>query len=102
MSHSDKDDTIADNILHSNDNVNYMKVTEYIWNENIDKNGIIDIMNNINMPIVVRGLFKDTNAYKKWNLENISDIFGLVPLKVDVEEETAKNIHKWEMKINQG
>lgn len=95
MSHLVKDDT-TDAILHSNDNVNYMKVTEYIWNENIDKNGIIDIMKNINTPIVIRGLFKDTEACKNWNLENISDIFGLVPLKVDVEEETVQNIHKWE------
>ena len=95
MSDSHKEDT-TDTIIQSNNNVNYLNVKEYIWNKNIDKNGIMEIMNNINMPIVVRGLFKDTEAYKKWNLENISDIFGLVPLKVDVEEETVKNINKWQ------
>lgn len=94
MSDSNKDDTIS----QLNDNVNYMEVTEYIWNENIDIDGILNIMENIDKPIVVRGLFKDTNAYKDWNLENISDKFGLVPIKVDVLEDKVKSIPKWDEK----
>ena len=51
-----------DAILHSNDDVNYMKVTEYIWNEDIDKEDLLDFMKNVNKPIVIRGLFKQTDA----------------------------------------
>lgn len=85
-----------DAMLHGNDNVNYMKVTEYIWNEDIDKEDLLDLMKNIDKPIVIRGLFKETAAYNKWNLENIGEIFGSVPLEVKMEESEVKSINKWE------
>ena len=58
---------------YNDKNSNYLKLKEI--NCNINKT--FDPLNNdISEPIVLRGFYKDTDAFKKWNLNTLPSIFG--------------------------
>jgi hypothetical protein len=61
----------------------FLSLTEYKWNEDLDKDDMSLIFPHINEPIVIRDYCKNTIAYKKWRPENMSKIFGNKRFKVD-------------------
>ena len=58
---------------YNDKNSNYLKLKEI--NCNVNKT-FDPLKKDIYEPIVLRGFYKDTNAFKKWNLNTLPSIFG--------------------------
>ncbi len=60
-----------------------LSLTEYKWNEDLDKEDMKSLFPHINEPIVIRDYCKNTIACKKWRPDNMSKIFEEQKFKVD-------------------
>ena len=54
----------------------FSSVPEYTWGVDMDKQKFKKIFPTIDSVTVIRGFFKNSDAYKKWNVNTIGNIFG--------------------------
>ena len=79
----------------------YLDLKEYTWNINLHKDQFEELFENMNEPIVIRNFYKNTNAYKTWNVDTICDKFGSIVLPLssgyieDEKMECLSNISQW-------
>jgi len=71
---------------YKNKNATYLKLDEYLWNENINSNMIESSFLNLHKPFVVRNFCKDTIAVKYWNKDNINHIFDNAKFPSEIYE----------------
>lgn len=64
-------------------NVNYLKLKEFTWGKDIDKDKVENFLKKLDEPIVIRNYY-NSNAVNKWNEDTIADIFGDLQLPIEV------------------
>lgn len=82
-------------ISGNNSHTNYVNVKEYTWDNDITSADLLDIMDDLDKPIVIRGLFKNTNAYNKWNIENIENVFNDISFNTVFKADDIDSLCKW-------
>lgn len=76
--------------------VSYFDVKEYTWMDDITKFDLFNIIDNLDKPIVIRNLFKKSEAYKKWNIENITDMIdNKVKLNTIIIDKDINSLCNW-------
>jgi len=79
-SDNDIHNCLKKNEEYNNKNTNYLKLKELDCNlnKNFDPNKYI-----INEPVILRGFYKNTIAYNKWNKDNLSEKFGKNKVRIE-------------------
>ena len=79
-------------------NVNYLKLKEFTWNKDIDKDQVEKFLEKLDEPIVIRNYY-NSNAVKTWTEDTIADIFGdlVLPIEVYTSDTSYYNANKSNM-----
>lgn len=70
----------------------FSSVPEYTWGVDMDKDKFKKLFPTIDSITVIRGFFKNSDAYKKWNVNTIGNIFGDDKFKID---SYSKDVGHW-------
>lgn len=87
MNHSD--------ISYNSLKTNYFDVKEYTWGTDITTPDLLEIMDDLDKPIVIRDLFKNTKSYSDWNIENIANVFDNIKLNTNFKVNNIDSLCKW-------
>ena len=76
-------------------NVNYLKLKEFTWNKDINKDKVEQYLKKLDEPFVIRNYY-NAAAVKNWNEDTIADIFGdlILPIEVYTSELSYYNANK--------
>ena len=74
--------------------MNFSNLPEYTWGVDMDKKMFKQFFPNIDKPTVIRGFYKNSDAYKTWNIDNIGKIFGNQKYHID---SCSPDIGDWKM-----
>lgn len=72
----------------------FSNVPEYTWGVDMDKEKFKEMFPKLDSVTVIRGFCKNTDAYKKWNVNTIGKIFGKQKLKMDSYSQKVGHWHE--------